>query len=61
MTRGDHSWVSLKSRSIGRHLVIIRVSGETWERFAAVVIDPPDLAPARKPVFAHRAALVSQA
>jgi uncharacterized protein (DUF1778 family) len=36
----------------------IRLSREASERFAAALIDPPDLAPAMQRAFAHHAALV---
>jgi uncharacterized protein (DUF1778 family) len=37
---------------------IMRLSREASDRFAAALIDPPDLAPAMKRAFAHHAALV---
>lgn len=40
---------------------IIRLSREASDRFAAALIDPPDLAPAMRRAFAHHAALVKPA
>jgi uncharacterized protein (DUF1778 family) len=37
---------------------VVRLSREASERFAAALIDPPDLAPAMQRAFAHRAALI---
>lgn len=40
---------------------VIRLSREASDRFAAALIDPPDLAPAMKRAFALHAALVKPA
>lgn len=37
---------------------VIRLSREGSDRFAAALIDPPDLAPAMKRAFAHHAAFL---
>jgi len=40
---------------------LTRLSREASDRFAAALIDPPDLAPAMKRAFAHHRALVKSA
>lgn len=40
---------------------VIRLSREASDRFAAALIDPPDLSPAMKRAFAHHRALVKTA
>lgn len=40
---------------------VMRLSREASDRFAAALIDPPDLAPAMQRAFAHHAALVKPA
>jgi uncharacterized protein (DUF1778 family) len=40
---------------------VIRLSREASERFAAILIDPPDLSPAMQRAFEHRRRLVRQA
>ena len=42
-------------------MAVIRLSREASERFAAMLIDPPDLAPAMQRAFVHHRRLATRA